>query len=181
MPWFTPSNALREGGAFSAFLLAYVTAFIGVPPIPLCLPGGCVLSPRPEAFLLAAALPFGMAAILGVSFGVLSSALIYEVMNPMGTTLMDAVFALLTFLAACALARHHMVRRPSPEAALTATWIITGLVTLLLGTYASWVKGHDIPGAFVDVVSEALIPLNVVGPVFLAWTLKRRIGWRYGP
>jgi hypothetical protein len=169
-------RALREGLTFSAFLLGYVVAFIGVPPIPICVAGTCPLSPRPEAFLLAAALAFGMSAILGVSLGVMSSALLYEAMNPMGTTVLDALFALLTFLVACSLAWRYLQHRPSVEASLAATWIVTGIVSILLGTYAYGVKGHELLSAYLDVLAEALIPLNVVGAAFLAWVSRRESG-----
>ncbi|MFQ5837660.1 MAG: hypothetical protein ACE5HJ_02620 [Thermoplasmata archaeon] len=176
MPLRPVSRTVRGIVAFSAFLLAYVALFIGVPPISLCLLGSCALSPRPEAFLLAAALPFGLWAILGVGFGVFSAALLYEWINPMGTTSIDATAALLVFLVSCWLGRWYLLRRPSIEGVLIATWIITGLVSLLLGTYAYGVKGHGIPGAYMGILAEAIIPINVAGAAFLAWTRQRRIG-----
>jgi hypothetical protein len=172
--WMPAAVGWREAGIFAFFAGVFVILFIGVPPVPLCGVGACVLNPRPEAFLLAAALPFGLAAIVGVSAGVLSGALLYEAIHPTGITYLDATVAAAAFLAACLSARWVFRRVPSWPGAVAATLVITGLVTALLGTYAFGARGIDLPGAYTSVLAEALIPINVAGGLFLAWFP----GWR---
>ncbi|MFQ5919072.1 MAG: hypothetical protein ACE5I4_03365 [Thermoplasmata archaeon] len=169
-----PPVGWREVGIFAFFIAAFAVLFVGVPPVPLCDVGACVLNPRPEAFLLAAALPFGIAAILGVSVGVLSGALLYEAIHPTGITYVDAGVAAAAFLAACLSGRWVFRRVPSWPGAVGATMVITGLVTVLLGSYAFGARGIDLPGAYTSVLAEALIPINVAGGLFLAWFP----GWR---
>ncbi len=166
----------REVGILGFFAAAFAVLFVGVPPVPLCAVGACVLNPRPEAFLLPAALLFGGAAILGVSVGVLSGALLYEAVHPTGITYLDAVVAASVFLAASLPSRWVLRRVPSWPGAVAATLVITGVVTALLGSYAYGLRGIGLPGAFTSVLGEALIPINVAGALFLAvWPL-----WRAG-
>ncbi|MCJ2519502.1 MAG: hypothetical protein LN412_00940 [Candidatus Thermoplasmatota archaeon] len=167
------SGVLREASTFLVFLVGYVAFFIGVPPTSLCVLGACI-SPRPEAFLLAASLPFGIPAILGVSSGVFSAALLYEWINPMGTTIVDAAMAFLVFLASCSAARRLYRARPSLETALLATWVITIPVTLLLGTYAYGLKGSGLPDAYLSILAEAIIPINIAGVFFLSLSRFRK-------
>ncbi|MEE8199287.1 MAG: hypothetical protein V3R48_06195 [Thermoplasmata archaeon] len=170
----------KEAGIFAFFTGTFAALFAGVPPVPLCAVGACVLNPRPEAFLLPAALPFGIAAILGVSMGVLSGALLYEAIHPTGITYLDAVVAAVVFLAACLSGRWVLRRVPSWPGAVAATLVITGLVTVLLGSYAYGLRGIGLPGAYTSVLAEALIPINVAGALFLAvWPLWR--GGRQAP
>ncbi len=158
---------------FFVFFLAYIGLFIGVPPTPLCALGACGLSPRPEAFLLAASIAFGMPAILGVSVGVFSAATIYEWIHPIGTTTADALVALVVFLTSCLAAHRLFQRGPSIERALLSTWVITALVTLLLGTYALLVGGNS-PEVYLSILSEAVIPINIAGVIFLSWPRVQR-------
>ena len=164
----------KEAGTFAFFAAAFVVLFVGVPPVPLCAVGACILNPRPEAFLLPAALLFGGAAILGVSVGVLSGALLYEAVHPTGIIYLDAVAAASVFLAASLSGRWVLRRVPSWPGAVAATLVITGVVTALLGSYAYGLRGIPLPGAFSSVLGEALIPINVAGGLFLAlWPLWR--------
>jgi hypothetical protein len=173
--WMPPVGVgWREAGTFAFFAGMFAVLFVGVPPVPLCAVGACVLNPRPEAFLLAAALPFGLAAILGVSMGVLSGALLYEAIHPTGITYVDAAVAAAAFLAACLSGLWVFRRVSSWPGAVGATLVITGVVTAFLGTYAFWARGIDLPGAYTSVLAEALIPINVAGGLFLAWFP----GWR---
>lgn len=165
----SPIVTWREAGIFAVFAAAFAVLFVGVPPIPLCAVGACVLNPRPEAFLLAAALPFGVGAILGVSVGVFSGALLYEAVHPTGITYLDAVVAAAVFLAATTSARWVFRRVSSWPGAVAATLVITGLVTVLLGSYAFGGRGIGLPEAFTSVLGEALIPINVAGALFLTW------------
>ena len=158
----------REAGIFAFFAAAFAVLFVGVPPVPLCAVGACVLNPRPEAFLLAAALPFGIAAMLGVSLGVLSGALLYEAIHPTGITYLDAAVAATVFLAACLSGRWVLRKAPGWPGAVGATAVITAMVTALLCSYAYGLRGISFPGAYTSVLAEAFIPINVAGALFLA-------------
>ncbi len=158
----------REVGVFAFFAAAFAVMFVGVPPVPLCAVGACVLNPRPEAFLLAAALPFGIGAILGVSMGVLSGALLYEAIHPTGITYLDAVVAATVFLVACLSGRWVLRKVTAWPGAAAATLVITGMVSVLLGSYAYGLRGISLPGAYTSVLAEALIPINIAGALFLA-------------
>ena len=164
----------REAGIFALFAAAFAVLFVGVPPIPLCGVGACVLNPRPEAFLLAAALPFGVAAMLGVSMGVLFGALLYEAVHPTGITYLDAAVAAAVFLAALVPGRWVFRKVPTWPGAAAATLIITGVVTVLLGSYAYGLRGISFPGAYTSVLAEAFIPINVAGALFLALLPRRK-------
>ncbi len=143
--------------------------------MPLCVLATCAISPRPEAFLLAPAVPFGLSAILGVSSVVLEAALLYDWINPMGTTLVDASVSFSIFLASCWLGSWFFHRKPSLEAGLVATGIVTTLVTLLRGTYDYGVKGGIFPEVYVTILGEAVIPINIAGALFLSWPRLRRV------
>ncbi len=121
----------RQAGVFAFFAAAFAVLFVGIPPVPLCAVGACVLNPRPEAFLLAAALPFGIAAILGVSVGVLSGALLYEAVHPTGITYLDAAVAAAVFLVACLSSRWVLRKVPAWPGAAAATLVITGMVSVV--------------------------------------------------
>ncbi|MFQ5908348.1 MAG: hypothetical protein ACE5JE_05935 [Thermoplasmata archaeon] len=165
----------RDVLPFVAFSLTYVALFVGVPPVPLCAVGACVLNPRPEAFLLAAALPFGTMAIVGVSAGVLSGALLYEAIHPTGITYIDATVAAAAFLVACFSGRWVFRRVGAWPGAVAATLVITGAVTAILGSYALGLRGIGVPEAIIDVFAEAFIPINIAGALFLAlFPLRKR-------
>ncbi len=166
------AKALREAGTFALFLGAYVALFIGIPPVSLCSLGACGLSPRPEAFLLAAALAYGAPAILGTSGGVFVAALLYEAMHPTGTTLADAAAALVAFLASTTGGAFLLRKLPSLEGAVLSTGLLMGLLTVLLGTFAV-AGGRDPATAYLDVLAEGLLPINVAGLAFLVWAVKR--------
>ncbi len=164
----------KDAGIFAFFAGTFAALFGGVPPVPLCAVGACVLNPRPEAFLLPAALLFGGAAVLGVSMGVLSGALLYEAVHPTGITYLDAVVAAAVFLAASLSGRWVLRRGPAWPGAVAATLVITGAVTVLLGSYAYGLRGIGSPGAYTSILAEALIPINVAGALFLAvWPILR--------
>ena len=171
-----PPVGWKEAGVFGLFAAVFAVLFVGVPPIPLCGVGACIINPRPEAFLLPAALPFGMAAILGVSAGVLSGALVYEAIHPTGITSVDALVAAGVFLAACLAGRRVLRRAPSWPGAVLATLAITGVATGLLGGYAYGLRGIGVPEAFTVILGEAIIPINVAGALFLAWYPHWRAG-----
>lgn len=158
-----------EAMAFGAFLLAYVALFVGVPPLTLCLLGSCLLEPRPEAFLLAASLAFGLGAVIGVATGGLTAILIYEALEPMGLTLFDGAVAFSAFLVACGAARWLYLRRLDLTGALAGTWALTAFVTLIIGSYSVFAKEAPLPDAYTALLGQALLPINVAGVPFLFW------------
>ncbi len=59
--------------------------------------------------------------------------------------------------------------------AIVTTSVITALVTLMLGTYGYGLKGSDLPDAILGILGEAVIPINVAGPLFLSWAPIRKL------
>lgn len=172
----TPTGA-RAGWSgsvrFLVFLTGYVALFLIVPPIPLCIAGSCFLSPRPEAFLLAAALAFGAGAVTGVAAGGLLAILFYEALHPTGLTLLDGVVAFSVFLAAGGGGTFVLRRWPGPEGALGAGGVVTAAVVLGVGTYGAWTGPLTFLASWVTVLGQALLPINVAGVLFL-------VAWRRG-
>lgn len=158
---------VSETTLFAAFAIGYVALFVGVPP--LCLSPSCTLEPRPEAFLLPMSLAFGLGAILGVATGGMAAIFVYETLNPVGLTPLDAIIAFSVFLVAGLAARELFLKRPDFRGALAATVAITGLVTLVIGSYAIVSRGTPFLAAYTTILGQALVPINVLGFLFLAW------------
>ena len=180
MPTASGEVLRKAAGRLLVFLAGYVALFVAVPPVPLCMAGVCVFHPRPEAFLLAAALALGPAAVVGTALGGFAAILLYEAIHPAGLTLLDGVVAGLAFLAAGGAGRVVLRRLSGLEGAVAATWAVTALVVLVVGSYAAAVRDVPRSAAYLAVLGEAFLPINVVGLAFLVWWERRRARVRGG-
>ncbi|MFQ5908347.1 MAG: hypothetical protein ACE5JE_05930 [Thermoplasmata archaeon] len=164
---------------FAAFIIGYLSTifFAEITPLPPNprIGGSEGLLFRPEAIVVAASLAFGWPAILGTTAGVLVHNLAFRLV-PEGVTLAFALLQTLVVLVGtyAGFQARGRVRRPFNN--LAATWIVSALLIVVLGTFAAVEYGTAVLEEWWHIFLEVFLPINIIGLAFL-----ELIDWRRRP
>lgn len=168
------------GGYLSTVFLAEITP---LPPNPR-IGGSDGLLFRPEAIVVGAALAFGWPAILGTTTGVLVHNLVPLPLDasrlvPGGITLAFALLQTLVVVFGLYLGQWTRGRGPRPFNNLLATWLVSALLIVILGTFAAVEYGTAVLVEWWHIFLEVFLPINIIALLFLElidW--RRRAGVR---
>ncbi len=162
------------GGYLSTVFLAQVTP---LPPNPrIGGPEGFLF--RPEAIVVGVALAFGWPAVLGTGLSVLVHNLAFRLV-PGGVTLAFALLQTLVVVLALYVGQWTRGRAPRPFNNLLATWLVSALLIVVLGTFAAVEYGKAILEEWWHIFLEVFLPINIIALLFLElldW--RRRSGVR---
>lgn len=164
-------HKLRQGVVALAFVLVFLVAYLSTSDVWL---GGSEsgLQLRPEPLVLASALGFGWAGVLGASSGLLLHNLLYR-MVPGGVSLAFSLVQTVVVAVGGAAALHIRRKAPLPFRNLAATWTLSLFLVVPLGIFAAWEAGTPAVREGLHILREVLLPINVVGFAFLeAWDLR---------
>ncbi len=161
-------------GYLSTIFLAQITP---LPPNPrIGGPEGFLF--RPEAIVLGVALAFGWPAVLGTTVAVLVHNLAFRLV-PGGITLAFALLQTLVVVVALYLGQWVRGRARRPFNNLLATWLLSALLIVILGTFAAVEYGTAVLVEWWHLFLEVFLPINIVALLFLEivdW--RRRSGVR---
>ncbi len=162
---------------FLAFLGGYLsTVFLAqVTPLPLNprIGGPEGLLFRPEAIVVGVALAFGWPAVLGTTSAVLVHNLAFRLV-PGGVTLAFALLQTLVVVVVLYLGQWTRGRAPRPFNNLLATWLVSALLIVVLGTFAAVEYGTAILEEWWHIFLEVFLPINIIALLFLEFLDWRR-------
>ncbi len=182
----TPSSLSRPLLVAAVFFLAFIAGYLStvflaqitpLPPNPrIGGPEGLLF--RPEAIVVGVALAFGWPAVLGTTVAVLVHNLAFRLV-PGGITLAFALLQTLVVAVALYLGQWARGRARRPFNNLLATWLVSALLILILGTFAAVEYGTAVLVEWWHLFLEVFLPINIVALLFLEimdW--RRRSGVR---
>lgn len=121
---------------------------------------------------------FGWPAVLGTTLAVLVHNLAFRLV-PGGITLAFALLQTLVVVVALYLGQWARRGAPRPFNNLLATWVVSALLILILGSFAALEYGTAVLEEWWHIFLEVFLPINIVALLFLEildW--RRRSGVR---
>ena len=150
------------GGYLSTIFLAQITP---LPPNPrIGGPEGLLF--RPEAIVVGVALAFGWPAVLGTMLAVLVHNLAFRLV-PGGVTLAFALLQTLVVVVALYVGQWTRGHAPRPFNNLLATWLLSALLIIVLGTFAAVEYGTAVLEEWWHLFLEVFLPINIIALLFL--------------
>ncbi|MFQ5919071.1 MAG: hypothetical protein ACE5I4_03360 [Thermoplasmata archaeon] len=128
--------------------------------------------------MVGVALAFGWPAVLGTALAVLVHNLAFRLV-PGGITLAFALMQTLVVVVALYLGQWARRRAPRPFNNLLATWLLSGLLIVTLGSFAAVEYGTAVLEEWWHIFLEVFLPVNIIALLFLElldW--RRRSGVR---
>ena len=116
--------------------------------------------------MVGVALAFGWPAVLGTTFAVLVHNLAFRLV-PGGVTVAFALLQTLVVVAALYLGQWTRGRAPRPFNNLLATWLVSALLILVLGTFAAVEYGTAVLEEWWHIFLEVFLPINIIALLFL--------------
>ncbi len=159
------------GGYLSTVFLAQITP---LPPNPT-IGGPEGLLVRPEAVVVGVALAFGWPAALGTTVAVLVHNFAFRLV-PGGITPAFALLQTLVIVVALYLGQWARGRARRPFNNLLATWVVSALLIVILGSFAAVEYGTAVLEEWWHLFLEVFLPINIIALLFL-----ELLDWRRRP